>query len=88
MLAGLLPACDAAIFTSNPNPRALSPATLQSLARQVRFADPVEIVAEPRRALALARQRAGASGMVVATGSIYLVAELAGAQRTRHARAR
>ena len=88
MLAALLPVCDAAIFTSNSNPRALSPATLQSLGRQVSFAGAAEIVADPVRALQLARERAGASGMVVATGSIYLVAELSGALGARRARAR
>ncbi|MDQ6749869.1 MAG: Mur ligase family protein [Actinomycetota bacterium] len=77
MLAELLAACDAAIFTSNASPRALPPATLQSLAGQVGFAGSAEIVADPGRALSLGRERAGRGGMVLATGSIYLVAELA-----------
>ena len=36
MLAALLPACDAVVFTSSQNPRALPPPTLQSLATPAR----------------------------------------------------
>jgi dihydrofolate synthase/folylpolyglutamate synthase len=88
MLARLLPACDAAVFTANPNPRVLPPATLQSLAGQVGFAGASEIVADPAGALSLARERAGPSGMVLATGSIYLVAALASAVPARRTQAR
>lgn len=77
MLARLLPACDVVLFTSNPNPRALPPATLQSLAQQLGFAGAGEIVTDPAGALTLARSRAGGGGVVIATGSIYLVAALA-----------
>jgi len=35
MLARLMPICDALVFTSSQNPRALPPPTLQSLARQL-----------------------------------------------------
>jgi len=37
---------------------------------------PARTVAEPRRALAVARQAAGPDGVAVATGSIYLIADL------------
>jgi dihydrofolate synthase/folylpolyglutamate synthase len=75
MLAALLPACDSLVLTSSQNPRALPPPTLASLARQL--ADPpTEVVRDPRAALARARQLAGADGVVLATGSIYLVADL------------
>ena len=87
MLSELLAGCDAAIFTSNPNPRALPPATLASLARQVGFDGAGEIAADPAGALALARRRAGPAGMVVATGSIYLVAQLASVTDARRAQA-
>lgn len=79
MLAELLPLCAGAVFTTNANPRALSPATLASLAGQVgaggwdRIA---RVEADPRRAVALARELAGAGGVVLATGSIYLIADL------------
>ena len=53
----LLPACRAAVFTKSSNPRALSPATLESLARQLGRRD-CEIEAEPRRC-AGARDRVG-----------------------------
>jgi len=79
MLAALLPLCAGAVFTANANPRALSPATLASLAGQVEASgwDAVaRVEADPRRAVALAGELAGADGVVLATGSIYLIADL------------
>jgi dihydrofolate synthase/folylpolyglutamate synthase len=76
MLRILLPACSAVVFTASSNPRALSPGTLQSLASQLGHPN-AEIEADPRRALERARVLAGPEGAVVATGSIYLVADLA-----------
>jgi dihydrofolate synthase / folylpolyglutamate synthase len=76
MLEALLGLCERAWFTAPPSERALSPAALQSLARQLGFA---AAVSEPnaRRALSQAqdwaRERGGA---VLATGSVYLVGEL------------
>jgi dihydrofolate synthase/folylpolyglutamate synthase len=75
MLAMLAPQCSGFVFTHSHNPRALSPATLLSLAHQV-HAPGGEIVSDPRQALARARELAGTDGVVVATGSIYLVADL------------
>jgi dihydrofolate synthase/folylpolyglutamate synthase len=75
MLGALLPACDALVLTSSQNPRALPPPTLQSLTRQL-GGPPSELVRDPREAVARARELAGRSGMVIATGSIYLVADL------------
>jgi dihydrofolate synthase/folylpolyglutamate synthase len=75
MLAKLLPTCDALIFTSSQNPRALPPPTLQSLSRQL-HGPPSEIVRDPRTAVTRARELAGERGIVIATGSIYLVADL------------
>ena len=75
MLRELLPALDRAVFTRCANPRALSPATLESLAQKL--AGPAtETVPDPRAALARARELAGADGAVLATGSIHLVADL------------
>jgi len=87
MLRTLLPLCAGVVFTANNNPRALSPATLASLAGQIGAGgwDGVErLEADPHRAVALARTLAvdlGAGGradggVVLATGSIYLVADL------------
>jgi dihydrofolate synthase/folylpolyglutamate synthase len=84
MLSALLPACDALIVTSSQNPRALSPATLLSLTSQLN-GPPAEIVPKPRQALARARELAGAEGLVVATGSIYLIADLLAPARGRRA---
>jgi dihydrofolate synthase/folylpolyglutamate synthase len=77
MLAALLPLCTRAWFTAPPSSRALSPAALQSLARQLGFEE-AECEPNPRRALALAQEwaRAQPGAAVLATGSIYLVGDL------------
>jgi len=75
MLRALLPHAEHVVFTRNQNPRALPPATLASLCAQL-DGPPCELEADPRRALARAREVAGAGGVVIATGSIYLVADL------------
>jgi dihydrofolate synthase/folylpolyglutamate synthase len=78
MLAMLLPACERAWFTAPASSRALSPAALQSLARQLGFE---EAASEPDPARALEQARRWASergGVVLATGSIYLVGDLLG----------
>ena len=76
MLAQLLPACDQVVFTRCVNPRALSPATLESLARKLHSGADIETVAQPLEAMERAAQLAGREGVVVATGSIYLIADL------------
>ncbi|HKG38453.1 MAG TPA: cyanophycin synthetase [Conexibacter sp.] len=75
MLRALLPHVEHVVFTRNQNSRALPPATLASLCAQL-DGPPCELEADPRRALARAREVAGAGGVVLATGSIYLVADL------------
>jgi dihydrofolate synthase/folylpolyglutamate synthase len=75
MLEALLPHCERAVFTRCANPRSLPPATLESLASQL-GGPPSETIADPRAALARARELAGPDGAVLATGSIYLVADL------------
>jgi dihydrofolate synthase/folylpolyglutamate synthase len=75
MLAALVRHCDALIFTSSHNPRALPPPTLQSLARQL-HGPSSEVVRDARAAVARARELAGPRGVVLATGSIYLIADL------------
>ncbi|HTU85991.1 MAG TPA: folylpolyglutamate synthase/dihydrofolate synthase family protein [Solirubrobacteraceae bacterium] len=75
MLGALIPICDALVLTSSQNPRALPPPTLQSLAGQL-GGPPSEVIRDPRAALSRARELAGPNGLVVATGSIYLVADL------------
>ncbi len=76
MLAALLPLCAGAVFTRNANPRALSPATLRSLAAQVGAPAGTRVAPDPHSALVVARELAGADGVVLATGSIYLIADL------------
>jgi len=75
MLATLMPFCDALVFTSSQNPRALPPPTLQSLARQL-HGPASEVVPDPRSALARGRELAGPGGVVIAAGSLYLIADL------------
>jgi dihydrofolate synthase / folylpolyglutamate synthase len=78
MLAALLPRVEQAWFTAPPSSRALSPAALESLARQLGFE---ASLCEPNPAQALeqaqrwARERGGA---VLATGSVYLAGDLLG----------
>ena len=70
--------CERAWFTAPPSSRALSPAALQSLARQLGF-DEVACEPRPERALADARRWARErGGAVLATGSVYLVGDLLG----------
>jgi dihydrofolate synthase / folylpolyglutamate synthase len=75
MLATLLPHFDSVVFTRPANPRALSPATLVTLAEKL-AGPPAETVPEPSAAVARARELAGPGGAVLATGSIYLIADL------------
>jgi dihydrofolate synthase/folylpolyglutamate synthase len=70
-----LPSSDALVFTSSQNPRALPPPTLESLARQL-GGPTAEVVPDPDAALNRARELAGPAGAVLATGSIYLIADL------------
>ena len=86
MLRALLPRLSAAVFTCAPNPRALPPATLADLASKVGGVRS-EIEPDPRRAVERARALAGPNGTVLATGSIYLVAELLSAPGERRASA-
>jgi dihydrofolate synthase/folylpolyglutamate synthase len=75
MLRELVGLSAGAVFTASQNPRALSPATLASLWSQL--GGPAgEIEPRPHEAVRRARELAGPDGAVVATGSIYLVADL------------
>lgn len=75
MLQRLLACSDALVATACTSPRALPAATLASLASQI---DRVPAIVEPvpDRALERARVTAGPDGVVLATGSIYLIADL------------
>ena len=76
MLARAAGVCERAWFTAPPSARALSPAALQSLARQLGFeavACEPRAVAGARRGAALGARRGGA---VLVTGSVYLVGDL------------
>jgi dihydrofolate synthase/folylpolyglutamate synthase len=81
MLRSLVTHFDRVVLTATHNPRALPPPTLASLLAQVDGAgavgaDRVQIVRDPHAALARGRELAGPGGFVLATGSIYLIADL------------
>jgi dihydrofolate synthase/folylpolyglutamate synthase len=86
MLRALMGKCSQVVFTASRNPRALPPATLASLASQL-GGPPSEIVRDPHDALRRARELAGPGGAVLATGSIYLVADLVAPTRAGRASA-
>ena len=75
MLSALGESIDELVLTHAGNPRALSPGTLLSLARQV-HGPHGEIVSHPRQAMARARELAGPDGVVIATGALKLVGDL------------
>jgi dihydrofolate synthase/folylpolyglutamate synthase len=78
MLSALLPLCERAWFTAPPSQRALPPATLVSLARQLGF-EQTACELQPAKALAAAQSWARSQeggGAVLATGSVYLVGDL------------
>lgn len=74
MLRLLLGSCERAWFTAPPSARALSPAALESLARQLGF-EQAESRTQPADALRDARAWAAseADAAVLVTGSVYLV---------------
>jgi dihydrofolate synthase/folylpolyglutamate synthase len=81
MLAGLVGgrvSVEALVLTAGRNPRSLSPTELRAVAEGLGASSPpvVETIAEPHEALRRGRALAGKDGVVVATGSLYLVAEL------------
>jgi dihydrofolate synthase/folylpolyglutamate synthase len=76
MLASLLELCCGVVFTASANPRALEPERLAGLAGELPPGVARVVESDPRRALAVARELAGPEGVVLATGSIYLIADL------------
>lgn len=84
MLEALIGVFDRMVFTRCANPRALSPATLESLAAKL-GGTASETVAAPAAALERARELAGPAGAVVATGSIYLIGDLVRGEASQRA---
>ena len=81
MLAGLLPLVDAVIYTQATNERSLSAAELGAVGGRVAAetcARPpaAEVCADPHEAVARARRRAGETGSVLITGSLYLLEDV------------
>ena len=76
MLRPLLDRASALVATRAGDERSLPPATLVSLAGQLGFTGQAEAISDPGTALGRARELADEGGVVLATGSIYLVADL------------
>ena len=76
MLASLLALCSGVVFTASANPRAICAEELCRRAGELAAGVASCVEHDPRRALAIARELAGPAGVVLATGSIYLVADL------------
>ena len=77
MLRALLPLCDAVVSRARQTPRALPPATLASLVPPARLRRHRRGRGRAaRRAGARPRRWPGADGVALATGSIYLIADL------------
>ncbi|HXT99995.1 MAG TPA: cyanophycin synthetase [Polyangia bacterium] len=74
MFAALAPAAAAIVTTRSDNPRAVAAAELAAIA--ARFTADVVACDDPVAALAEARGRAGAGGLVVVCGSMFLVGML------------
>ena len=75
MLAALSALGHELVATVSSNPRALA---AEDLARRAgRFFAEVDVVADPAEAVGRARERAGADGAILVTGSLYLLADLA-----------
>ena len=74
MLRRLLEHADVIVCAAISSPRALPAATLASLAGQL--GGTAVTRPDPHAALELARELAGPDGVVLATGSIYLIADL------------
>lgn len=72
MLGHVRERIESVIATTPPGDRAVPAATLASRADGV-VTVPVEAIADPLRALEVARQKAGSDGAVLVAGSLYLV---------------
>ena len=82
MLTQLLAHCAAVVCTACSSPRALPAATIASLVEQI-GGPAATVVPGAHAALARARELAGEDGVVLATGSIYLISDLLRAPGTR-----
>ena len=76
MLRELVPLASGAVFTASRNPRALPPGDARLAVATSSAARRPRSRRDPRAAVERARALAGEDGAVVATGSIYLVADL------------
>ena len=85
MLRELAPLAERVVCTASRNPRTLPAGTLHTLAGQLGIA--AEVEPDPAAALARARALAGPGGVALATGSLYLLADLKRGDATRRASA-
>jgi dihydrofolate synthase/folylpolyglutamate synthase len=75
MFAALLPLTDALITAQAVHPRALDSASLSETARQTGFTRPIFEIPDVQEALKHARDMAGPEGLILVTGSLFIVGE-------------
>ncbi len=76
MFRALLPIVDHLILVQAVHPRALSPEELAASVKVPGFTGTVEMIPVVKTALQQARRRAGDDGLVVVTGSLFVVGEV------------
>lgn len=76
MFEALLPSVDVLIAAQAVHPRALPTAEIESIARETGFTGNVVQIASVPDALAEAKRLAGPDGLVVTTGSLFIVGEV------------
>lgn len=76
MFKALLPAVDVMIAAQAVHPRALDPVMIEEKARETGFAGPVYQIPDVGEALRHAETVAGPAGMVLTTGSLFIVGEV------------
>ena len=76
MLRALATVTDSLVITRSTHWRAADPATVAQRWQELGLTPEVRAVADPKEALQEARSRAGTDGLVLCTGSIYLLGEL------------
>ena len=75
MFEALLPTVDHLLLAQAVHPRALSVSELAAEAEQVGFAGTIERLPVVSDALERARELAGPTGLIVVTGSLFIVGE-------------
>jgi len=76
MFEALLPGTDHLIASQAVHPRAMAPEEIETVARTVGYSGPIAQIADVPSALSYAQRLAGPGGLVVVTGSLFIVGEV------------